>query len=113
MAFIPTIGQMRQVIKFEIPAKDPDNIGGQLEQYDELYTTRGYFRERRAFRDFSDGKDSMINILEMWCSWRQVLESEISIDLKVIYEARIFGIESFRLVDEKRRLYYFELTEIR
>lgn len=113
MAFIPTIGQMRQVIKFEIPAKSADNTGGQFEQYDEYYTTRGFIRKRRGYREFADGYDTSVNILELWCRWRQTLENEISKDMRVVYEARMFAIDNYDLVDEQRRLYKFELTEIR
>jgi SPP1 family predicted phage head-tail adaptor len=113
MAFIPTIGQMRMVIKFEIPDKAADNTGGQLEQYNEYYNTRGYFRERRGYQTFSDGQQSMITIQELWCSWRHTLEIAISYDMRIVYESRVFNIDHFSLVDEKRRLYHFDLIEVR
>jgi head-tail adaptor len=113
MAFIPTIGQMRMVLKLETVNKWTDETGGQNEQYVEFYTGRGYFRKKRGYRAFETGYDETVNIHEAWLFWRQTLENEISKDIRLVYEARVFKVDSYDLVDEKRGVYKFELTEVR
>jgi SPP1 family predicted phage head-tail adaptor len=113
MAFIPTIGQMCMVLKFEQPVKSSDGTGGQNEQYDEWFTTRGYFRNKRNYRQFETGYDESVKTFEAWINWRNEIEVNINKDVRMIYEGRSFGIETFTMVDERRRLYKLELTEVR
>lgn len=113
MAFVPTIGQMRMVLKFEKVSKSSDNTGGQNEKYSEWFTTRGYFRKKRNYRAFESGYDESVKTFEAWVFWRNEFEANISKDVRMIYEARSFGIDMFEMVDEKRRLYHMEITEVR
>lgn len=113
MSFIPTIGQMRMVLKFEQAAKSSDQTGGQNEQYTDWFTTRGYFRNKRNYRQFETGYDESVKTFEAWIPWRNEIEANISKDVRIVYEARSFAIDTFTMVDEKRRLYKLELTEVR
>jgi SPP1 family predicted phage head-tail adaptor len=113
MEFMPTIGQMKMVLKFEKVNKSSDETGGQNEQYVDWFTTRGYFRNRRNYRQFETGYDESVKTFECWIYWRNEVEAEISKDVRVIYEARSFAIETFTLVGEKRKMYKLELTEVR
>lgn len=113
MAFIPTIGQMRMVLKFEQVSKSSDGTGGKNEQYDEWLTTRGYFQLKRNYRAFETGYDESVKTFECWVPWRSDLEANISKDVRIVYEARSFAIDTFTMVDEKRRLYKLDLTEVR
>lgn len=113
MAFIPTIGQMRMVLKFEQVTKSSDNTGGQNEQYAEWFTTRGYFQKKRNYRAFETGYDESVKTFEAWVPWRNEFEANISKDIRMTYEGRSFAIDTFEMVNEKRRLYHLELTEVR
>ena len=113
MAKVPTIGQMRMLLKFETPNKESDGTGGQNEQYIDLFICRGYFEEGRAFRTFETGYDQAVSASRAWAPWTQAMESNINKDMRVIYEARVFSVDTFSLVDQKRRIYKFELTEVR
>ncbi len=113
MELIPTIGQMKMVLKFEQVTKTSDNTGGQDEQYDEWFTTRGYFRNKRMYRAFETGYDESVKTFECWVYWRNALEANISKDVRIVYESRSFAIDAFKMVDEKRRIYKLDLTEVR
>jgi head-tail adaptor len=113
MEFIPTIGQMKMVLKFEQVSKSSDQTGGQNEGYNEWFTTRGYFRNNRNYRQFETGYDESVKTFEAWINWRNEIEANISKDVRIVYEARSFSIDTFKLVDERRRLYKLELTEVR
>ena len=113
MEFIPTIGQMKMVLKLERPAKSSDGSGGQNEQYDDWFTTRGYFRNKRNYRAFETGYDESVKTFEAWIFWRNEIEAGINKDVQITYEARVFSIETFTLVGEKRKMYKLELTEVR
>lgn len=101
------------VLKFEQVSKSSDGTGGNNELYEEWFTTRGYFRLKRNYRQFETGYDESVKTFECWAPWRSEFETNISKDVRVIYEARSFAIETFTMVDEKRRLYKLELTEVR
>jgi head-tail adaptor len=113
MEFIPTTGQMRMVLKFEQVNKSSDLTGGQNEGHTEWFTTRGYFRPKRNYRAFETGYDESIKTFECWIYWRNAIEAGLSKDVRIAYEARSFGIETFTLVGEKRKMYKIELTEVR
>lgn len=101
------------VLKFETPNKNSDGTGGQDEEYTDLFTCRGYFEETRPYRSFETGYDAGVTAIRAWAPWRQAIEAEVNKDMRVIYEARVFKVETFGLVDQKRRIYKFELTEVR
>lgn len=113
MEFIPTIGEMKMVLKFEQAAKSSDGTGGQEEGYSEWFTTRGYFRNKRNYRAFETGYDESVKTFEAWIYWRNEIEANISKDVRVTYEARSFAIDTFTLVGERRKMYKLELTEVR
>jgi len=109
----PTAGQMNMKITFNIPVKVSDLTGGQDEAYDDFYTTRGYLKKISGTRSFQSGYDQSVNRYEMWTWWRHVLESNISKDMRVIYDNREFSVDHYDLIEEQRRMYHFELTEVR
>lgn len=113
MAFIPTIGQMRMVLKFEQVNKSSDETGGQNEGHEDWFTTRGYFRNKRMYRQFETGYDESVKTFEAWVYWRNAIEADLTKDVRIVYEARSFSIDAFTMVDEKRRMYKLDLTEVR
>jgi head-tail adaptor len=113
MAFVPTIGQMKMVLKFEQVNKSSDQTGGQNEQNVDWFTTRGYFRNKRNYRKFETGYDESVKTFEAWIYWRNAIEADLSKDVRIVYEARSFAIDTFTLVEEKRKMYKLELTEVR
>lgn len=104
---------MRMPIKFEQVSKASDNTGGQNEGYAEWFTTRGYLQKKRSLRDFQTGYDQSIKTYDLWVPWRNEFEQGISKDVRVVYEARSFAIDTFEMVNEKRQLFHLELTEVR
>lgn len=114
MAFIPTIGQMKMVLKFEQVAKSSDQTGGQNEQYDEWFTTRGFIQEKSRGNDFVSGYDESILIYDVWFFWRNEIEANISKDVRIVFESRSFRISKFpKMINNQRRIYHAELTEVR
>lgn len=110
---VPTIGQMKMVIKLERPVKSSDATGGQLEEYEEWYTTRGYLKLERSFRTFETGLDQSVKTYNCWIPWRHEFEQGVTKDIRVVFESRSFQIDTFTMVDERRRIYQLKLTEVR
>lgn len=104
---------MRMVLKFEKPNKNSDGTGGQEEQYEEWFTTRGFLDLEKSFRAFETGYDESVKTYKCWVPWRNEFEQGITKDVRVIYEARSFQIDSFTMVKEQRRMYQLKLTEVR
>src|ERR1700749_2118664 len=110
MSSVPAIGEMNKVLKFEQVSKTPDGTGGQEEGYSDWFTTRGCFRLKRNYRAFETGYDESVKTFEAWIWWRNDIEAELSKDVRIVYEARSFSIDTFTLVNEKRRMYKLDLT---
>jgi head-tail adaptor len=110
---IPTLGQMRMILQFNRPEKDPDNTGGFLETYEEWFVTRGFIQFERGFRDFETGLDQHIKTYKAWIPWRNEFEANVTKDIRIIFEARDFAIDSWRLVGENRKTYELQLRERR
>lgn len=106
-------GQMKMVLQLNRPEKDPDNTGGYLETYEEWFTTRGYIEFERGLRKFETGLDKSIKFFNCWIPWRNEFEANVMKDIRVIYEAREFAVETWRLIGENRKLYQLQLTEVR
>jgi len=113
MSDIPTIGQMRQVVSLERVDKPADGTGGREEDYAPWFTTRGKLKIKRSYSKFETGYDESIKEYHLWIPWRHELETNISKDVRVIFEARSFKIEAFDMVGDVRKFYHFELTELR
>lgn len=113
MAFIPTIGQMRMVLQFNQPDKNPDGSGGNLENYSEWFVTRGFLQMENMLRDFDTGYDQSIKTYDCWVPWRNEFEANVTKDTRIMYEARSFRVHAFSLVGEQRRLYHLKLKEVR
>jgi SPP1 family predicted phage head-tail adaptor len=113
MSIIPTIGQMRMVLKLERPVKSSDDTGGQHEVYEEWFTTRGFLDMERSYRTFETGYDESVKTYKCWLPWRNELEQGLTKDVRVIFEARSFQIDSFTMIREQRRLFQLKLTEVR
>jgi head-tail adaptor len=110
---IVTAAMMRYPCLIEKPVKTANSSSGRREQYEELYTTRCYYKKVSGSRVFQDGWDKSINSLDLYLYWRHTLESEISKDLRFVVENRIFRVIAFDLMDEKRMMYKVEVEEIR
>jgi head-tail adaptor len=113
MSFVPTIGQMKMVLSFEQVSKSTDQTGGQNEGYSPWFTTRGYIQVKRNYRAFETGYDSSVKTFEAWIWWRNEIEAGLSRDVRIIYESRSFGIDTFTLLGEKRKMFKLDLTEVR
>ena len=66
MSKMPTIGEMRMVLKLERPLKSSDDTGGQNEVYEEWFTTRGYLEQERSYRAFETGYNESVKTYKGW-----------------------------------------------
>lgn len=101
----------RQVFQFENPVKAQNGSGGFSEEFDVLYSARGYFRQLSGNRDFSTGQDLMVEAYEMFCYWRSALERNITKDTRVIYDNKIFRIDRIERWNENRQFYRLEISQ--
>lgn len=113
MTKAPTIGEMRMLMQFNRPVKNSDQTGGQEEQYEAWFTCRGYIEFERGWRAFETGMDKSIKTYNCWIPWRNEIEVNMTKDVHVIFEAREFRVDTFRMVHEQRRMMHLQLTEVR
>ena len=113
MSRLPTIGQMTQVIKWERVNKASDSTGGQDEQFVDWFTGRGYLKRMNSFRKFNSGYDESVNVYQGWVMWRSELETDLTKDIRIVFDNRILYVQSYNLINEKRKMYELELKEVR
>lgn len=113
MSYVPTIGEMRDVIKWERVVKSDDESAGQNEQYLDWFTGRGKMKRMSSARKLNSGYDEMVEVYEGWVQWRHAIESDLVKDTRIVFDNRIFSIQNYGLVDEKRRIYKLEFKQVR
>lgn len=111
MAVNPTIGEMKDVLKWERVNKASDTTGGQNEQYVDWFICRGKVKEMSNARKFNSGYDETVSVWQCWIPWRSEFEAGVTKDTRVVYDNHILSVETYKLVNEKRRMYYIELKE--
>jgi hypothetical protein len=113
MSKVPSIGEMRQVFSIELFDKNSDLTGGQEETPAPFYTTRGKLKIKRSYSKFETGYDGNVKEYDLWVPWRHELEANISKDSRVIFENRSMRVETFDMVNDERKIFHMELTDLR
>jgi len=108
----PEIGKLRQIVRFE--KNSPTQLGaGKKDDYDILCTTRGMLRKKRGNRSQSFGEALLESQWELFVRFENTLTNDLGKSVKVVIDNMFFTIDSFELIDQKLRYYYFVLNEER
>lgn len=107
---VPHIGQFRTVCKFE--RNEPTALGaGKKDNYVEWLTTRGALEESRGSRSLSFGEANIENKWTLFVRYQDALAEHIGKSIKIIANNMIFTVDSYTLVGQKQRYYYFTLNQ--
>lgn len=105
---VPTIGQLRSVVKFE--RNQPLQKGaGKEDFYIEYLTTRGQLIEGTG-RMMMDGMAPVL-FSKYTLYVRMQDDLDLGKNVRVVINNRIFRIESYKAVDQKKFFYKLELNE--
>lgn len=107
------IGEMNKVLKFERPVKSPDDTGGNLESYEEWFTTRGSKKRVSGFRSFQSGYDQSVDVYEFRIFWRAEIEDGLNKDVRIICENVEYAVQNYRLIEEERFMFLIEAKSLR
>lgn len=113
MSKVPTIGEMRDVVKWEMVNKASDTTGGQEEQYVDWFTGRGKMKKLSEERKLYAGYDQMVEVYDGWFAWRSAIENDLTKDVRIMYDNRFFTVQNYELVDEQRRIYRIRFKQVR
>ena|SRR5581483_8017373 len=106
-----TIGEMRQVIKFQKNTPVDDDAGGQADNYGDLLTTRGKLRKSRGYRSLEAGETLLNSSYVLECRIQAALVTQIDQSLRVVCDNQVFTIVSCEQIDQKNFMYRFILNE--
>lgn len=110
MAKKTEIGQLRQIVKVE--RNEPTQLGaGMKDHYVEFLTTRGRLRNLGGNRALSFGEANIEDRWELIVRFQVLLENDVNKSMRFVINNMIFTINTFYLIDEKRRYYRFLLNE--
>lgn len=110
MARKTEIGQRRCIVRFE--RNVPTALGaGKKDDYEEFLTTRGKLSKMRGNRSLSFGEANIQNQWELYVRFEVALENDLSKSMRLLIDNMIFTIDSWELVDQKRRYYRFVLNQ--
>lgn len=106
----PPIGRMTQIVKLE--RNEPTQLGaGMKDNYVEWVTTRGLLQKLGGGRALSFGEGIINEKWELYIRYQQEVENYISKSMKLLINNMFFTVETYSLIDEKQRYYYFMLNE--
>lgn len=109
---VPDRAKWRHIVKLENPAKNPNGSGGQDENFQGWVACRGYFQRKRGYRNFESGFDQMVQEYECFLPWRSEFDNNMTKDTRLVYNNRIFKIESTERIEENRHIIKLNLTEV-
>lgn len=106
------IGKMRSVVKFEYnePVQD-EQLGGQIDNYLELLTTRGELIRKNGNRILENGQVIIVSYSILRCRIQSALAARINMALRLIIDNRIYTIDGYSREDQKNFIYVFNVTE--
>ena len=109
MALVINIGELKEIVIFK--QNTPTALGaGQKDAYTTLLTTRGKLRKKSGNRTLSFGTLEESNSWELIVRFQSLLETNLRLDVKVQIGSRLFTINSFEKVGEKRFFYVINLS---
>lgn len=104
------VGNLNKVVVFK--KNTPGDLGaGGVDSYTTLLTTRGSLRKINGSRSLSYGEVSEGNRYEMVVRFQTALEAGIKVNMRVEIGSRVYIIESFEMIEERRRYYKIMLNE--
>lgn len=104
------IGKLNKVVRFDKNVPVPSTAGWS-DVYTELLTTYGYMKKVNGSRSLSFNEVVNENTYDLWVNYQQLLEDNLRSDIKVNYDGKLFTIQTWEKVEEKRFLYHFVVTE--
>lgn len=110
MGLSPLIGEMRSVVRFENNAPTQQGAG-KRDNYQEYLTTWGKFITKSGSRSTSGFEQVIESTHSLWVRWQEGMETGINVKTKVIVDNRIFAVNSFEKVGQKRFYLYLTLNE--
>lgn len=105
---LPTIGQLRSTVRFE--TNTPVRKGAGFEDdYAELLTTRGQLIEGTGRLSTDSGSVVLFSKYTLYVRMQDALI--LGKNVRAVINNRIFRIESYKQVDQKKFFYRLELNE--
>lgn len=105
------IGEMRQRVDFVNPTKTQNSSAGWTADYDlntPFVSTFAKVEDAGGSRvfDSATGQDLTLNRKRFYVRHRQLLQDNLSIDTRIVYNSRVYQIEQPPVLMEERKKYY-------
>lgn len=110
------IGQLDRQVEFRNPTKTVQPSGGTRSTFEKWMTTWAHMAPISGYRNMSEGFAYNIVRYDMWCRWRQAMADDLQKETLVVYNDKIFTIDSAIIEDDIKRtqkFYHFTITEKR
>lgn len=104
------IGQMRQIVQFQVNQPIDNISGGQDDNWITIITTRGWLTKRTGRKTIEQGTIQFDKSYVLYCRYQNDLV--INSDTRVLVDSRTFLIADYELQDEIKHLYVFTLNAI-
>lgn len=101
------IGPLHKIVVFK--QNTPGDLGaGAADSYATLLTTRGALRKQSGNRVLSFGEIAENNRYELFVRVQSALETVLKVNMRIEIGTRVFIVDSFEKVEEKR--WYYKIT---
>lgn len=107
-----SVGQQKQVVKFEKLTTSLTETGRTQEEYVEFLTTWGHLKKKSGHRGYEANQSTLEGKWELTVRFQTALENEVWKSMRVIINNRVFTFVNMELVNEVQKKYYvFDLNE--
>lgn len=105
------IGKMREVVIFlkNVPTTSGP---GATDNYSPLLTTRGQLIDRGGNRELSFSSLVDATSMSLICRFQNSLAQNLRSDTKILIGDKTFTFSHYKLIDQKKHLYQFEIQMI-
>lgn len=104
------IGQMRQVVQFQVNNPVDNTSGGQNDVWTTIITTRGWLTKKTGRKGIEQGTVQFDKSYVLYCRYQSDLI--VNTDTRMIVDGRTFMVADFELQDEIKHLYVFTLNTV-
>lgn len=104
------IGQMRQVVAFQVNQPIDNTSGGQDDNWVTTVSTRGWLTKKTGRKSIEQGTVQFDKSYVLYCRYQSDLL--INSDTRVTVDGQTFLIVDFELQDQIKHLYMFTLNTI-
>ena len=106
------ISTFDQRVRFEIPVRTANQSGGGTETWTTLLECWAYIKQTFGERGQEAARTAISRDARLYCRFRMELSDDMTAETRIIALDKLWRIQGYRLIDNKKHIYEFNLSAI-